>query len=303
MMIYDNISQLIGHSPVVKLNNMVKENMAEVYVKLEMFNPGGSVKDRIALNMIEEAEREGFIKPGDTLVEPTSGNTGIGLAMVAAVKGYTLLLVMPESMSLERRKLLKAYGAELVLTKAHLGMKGSIDQAIELSEENGYYLLQQFENKANPAVHRKTTAQEIITDFGEDLDAFIAGVGTGGTITGVGEILKGKMKGLEVIAVEPKDSAVLSNEEAGPHMIQGIGAGFIPEVLNVKVFDRIVKVSNEEAIQTARALSIKEGVFVGISSGAAVFAALEVAKDLGKGKKVLAIAPDSGERYLSTVLV
>ncbi|TCK92482.1 cysteine synthase A [Natranaerovirga hydrolytica] len=302
-MIYDNISQLIGHSPVVKLNNMVKENMAEVYVKLEMFNPGGSVKDRIALNMIEEAEREGFIKPGDTLVEPTSGNTGIGLAMVAAVKGYTLLLVMPESMSLERRKLLKAYGAELVLTKAHLGMKGSIDQAIELSEENGYYLLQQFENKANPAVHRKTTAQEIITDFGEDLDAFIAGVGTGGTITGVGEILKGKMKGLEVIAVEPKDSAVLSNEEAGPHMIQGIGAGFIPEVLNVKVFDRIVKVSNEEAIQTARALSIKEGVFVGISSGAAVFAALEVAKDLGKGKKVLAIAPDSGERYLSTVLV
>ncbi|TCT14238.1 cysteine synthase [Natranaerovirga pectinivora] len=302
-MIYDNISQLIGSTPVVKLNKLASENIAEVYVKLEMFNPGGSVKDRIAFNMIEQAEKDGFIKPGDTIVEPTSGNTGIGLAMVATVKGYNLVLVMPESMSTERRKLLKAYGAELVLTKAHLGMKGSIDKAVELAEENGYYMLQQFENAANPAIHRVTTAQEIISDFGNDLDAFVAGVGTGGTITGVGEILKENIKGIQVVAVEPWDSAVLSNEEPGPHMIQGIGAGFVPKILNVKVFDRIVKVSNEDALETAKALGKQEGIFVGISSGAAVYAAIEVAKELGKGKKVLAIAPDGGERYLSTLLV
>jgi cysteine synthase A len=301
-MIYENITQTIGKTPVIRLQNLVSENMANVYVKLESFNPGGSVKDRIALNMIEEAENLGKIKPGDTLVEPTSGNTGIGLAAVCAAKGYKLVIVMSEAMSIERRKLLLAYGVQLELTRAQDGMKGSIQRALTLSQENGYYMLQQFENKANPAMHRKTTALEIIEDFEGELDAFVAGVGTGGTITGVGEILKENIKQIQIVAVEPKSSAVLSGENPGPHMIQGIGAGFVPSILNVKVYDDIIKVSNEDAIKTARALAKEEGILVGISSGAAVFAALQVAKRLGKDKKVLALTADSGERYLSTTL-
>jgi cysteine synthase A len=301
-MIYENISATIGKTPVVKLQKLTSEEMADVYVKLELFNPGGSVKDRIAFNMIEMAEQEGLIRPGDTLVEPTSGNTGIGLAMVCAAKGYELILVMPESMSIERRKLLKGYGAKVELTKAPLGMQGSIEKAIELAEENGYFMLQQFENLYNPDSHRKTTALEIIDDFEDGLDAFVAGVGTGGTITGVGELLKNHMKQVEIVAVEPEDSAVLSGEEPGPHMLQGIGAGFIPKVLNVKVYDRVIKVSNEEAIVTAKALAKQEGILVGISAGAAVAAALTVAEELGPNKKVLTIAPDGGERYLSTIL-
>ncbi|MFZ5969186.1 MAG: cysteine synthase A [Bacillota bacterium] len=301
-MVYENILQTIGNTPVVKLNNMVDEDMGDVYVKLEMFNPGGSVKDRIAYNMIEDAEKKGLIKPGDTLIEPTSGNTGIGLALAAAAKGYQLVLTMPESMSLERRKLLKAYGAKLELTKAPLGMIGAIERAIELVEQKGYFMLQQFENPANPETHSKTTAQEIIADFGTDLDALVLGVGTGGTITGVSGILKQHVKGLTVYAVEPDASAVLSGRSAGPHMIQGIGAGFIPDVLNVSIYDEIIRVRNDEAFETARKLAYMEGILAGISSGAAVFGAMQVAKKIGKGKKVLTIAPDTGERYLSTTL-
>ena len=235
-MLYDNILQTIGSTPIVKLNNIVESGRGEVYVKLEMFNPGGSVKDRIALNMIEDAEKKGLIKPGDTLIEPTSGNTGIGLALAAATKGYKLILTMPESMSLERRKLLGAYGAQIILTKAPLGMKGAIEKAKELVEKEGYFILQQFENPANPEIHRETTAKEILRDFGRDLQAFVAGIGTGGTITGVGEILKENIKDIQIIGVEPQDSAVLSGEKPGAHMIQGIGAGFIPETINVNVY-------------------------------------------------------------------
>ncbi len=302
-MLFDNILQTIGNTPVVKINNMSKDNaVAEVYVKLEMSNPGGSVKDRIASSMIEKAEEEGLIKPGDTIVEPTSGNTGIGLALAAATKGYKLILTMPESMSLERRKLLIAYGAEIILTKASLGMKGSIEKALELAVEKSYLMPQQFENLANPEAHRKTTAQEILADFNHNLDAFVVGIGTGGTITGVGEILKEEISNLRVIAVEPEDSAVLSGEEAGPHMIQGIGAGFIPKTLNVNIYDEIIKVSNASAFETARVLARKEGILGGISTGANVYAALKVAKRLGEGTKVLTVAPDTGERYLSTTL-
>ncbi|AKL94798.1 cysteine synthase CysK [Clostridium aceticum] len=301
-MLYDNILQTIGNTPTVKLNNMAVDGDAEVYLKLEMFNPGGSVKDRIALNMIEDAEEKGLIKPGDTIVEPTSGNTGIGLAITAATKGYHLILTMPESMSLERRKLLKAYGAEIILTKAPLGMKGAIEKAMELVEEKGYLMLQQFENLANPEAHRKTTSQEILKDFGKNLHAFVAGIGTGGTITGVGEILKKNIEGLRIVGVEPEDSAVLSGRQPGPHMIQGIGAGFIPKTLNVKVYDEIIKVSNQAAFETARSLSKKEGILAGISAGANLYAALQVARELGKGKKVLTVIPDTGERYLSTTL-
>ncbi|SNS98274.1 cysteine synthase [Anaerovirgula multivorans] len=301
-MLYDNILQTIGNTPTIKLNNMAEDDAAEVYLKLEMFNPGGSVKDRIALNMIEDAEKKGLIKQGDTIIEPTSGNTGIGLALTAATKGYNLILTMPESMSLERRKLLKAYGAEIILTKAPLGMKGAIEKAMELVEEKGYLMLQQFENPANPDAHRKTTSQEILKDFGEDLHAFVAGIGTGGTITGVGEILKESLSGLRVIGVEPEESAVLSGGEAGAHMIQGIGAGFIPKTLNVNVYDEIIQVSNKAAIETAKKLGKKEGILAGISAGANLYAALQVAKKLGKGKKVLTIISDTGERYLSTIL-
>ena len=301
-MIYDNILQTIGNTPVVRLGKMVDEQSAEVYLKLEMFNPGGSVKDRIGHSMIEAAEKEGLVKPGDTIVEPTSGNTGIGLAITAATKGYKLILTMPESMSLERRKLLKAYGAEIILTKASLGMKGAIEKALELVLEKGYFMAQQFENMANPEAHRKTTAREILKDFAEGLDAFVTGVGTGGTITGVGEILKKSFRDIEIFAVEPDESAVLSGEVPGPHMIQGIGAGFVPKTLDINVYDEIIRVSSVNAFNAARELALKEGILAGISAGASLFAALEVAKRLGKRKKVLAIIPDTGERYLSTTL-
>ncbi len=299
-MIYNNIGELIGNTPLVKLNKLVNEDMANVYVKLEYFNPGGSVKDRIALNMIEEMEKKGQLKLGYTIVEPTSGNTGIGIAMVAAYKGYEVVLVMPETMSMERRKILKAYGAQIVLTEGSKGMKGSIDKANELVNENdNYVILSQFENMDNPNTHRKTTALEIIKDLDSNIDAFVSAVGTGGTITGIGEVLKENIANVKVCAVEPMDSPVLSGGSSGPHKIQGIGAGFIPKVLNTDIIDEVITVSTEESYNTSRELAKKEGVFIGISCGAAVFGAIEVAKKLGKGKNVVVIAPDTGERYLS----
>lgn len=300
--IANSITELIGQTPVVKLNHIVDDNSADVYLKLEYMNPGSSVKDRIALAMIEAAEASGKLKQGDTIIEPTSGNTGIGLAWVAAAKGYKAILVMPETMSMERRNLLRAYGAELVLTPGPEGMKGAIGKANELAEKHGYFLPQQFENEANPEVHRNTTGKELVEQFGDQLDAFVAGIGTGGTITGAGEVLKEKYKDIKVYAVEPTDSPVLSGGKPGPHKIQGIGAGFVPKVLNTEVYDEIIKVSNEDAFAAARRVGSQEGILAGISAGAAIHAALEVAKKLGKGKKVVAIIPDNGERYLSTAL-
>ncbi|WXR60423.1 cysteine synthase A [Peptostreptococcaceae bacterium AGR-M142] len=298
-MIYDNITNLIGKTPIIKLNKLQSEDMADIYLKLESFNPGGSIKDRIALNMIEEMEKRFEIKPGYTLVEPTSGNTGIGLAMISAYKGYEMILVMPDTMSTERRNLLKAYGAKLILTDGKLGMKGAIEKAKEIVLNNkNHVLIGQFENMDNKNAHIKTTAKEILKDF-SSLDAFVAGVGTGGTISGVSEVLKKYYKDIDIIAIEPKDSAVLSGQKSGSHKIQGIGAGFIPNILNVEVIDDIVRVSNEEAINTMKLLARKEGILSGISSGAALFGALKIAKKLGKGKKVLVILPDTGERYLS----
>lgn len=299
-MIYNNIGELIGNTPLVKLNKLVNEDMANVYVKLEYFNPGGSVKDRIALNMIEEMEKKDELKSGYTIVEPTSGNTGIGIAMVGAYKGYNVILVMPETMSVERRKILKAYGAEIMLTDGSKGMKGAIDKANELVNKNDdYVILSQFENDNNPDMHRKTTAIEIIKDLDSNIDAFVSGVGTGGTITGIGEVLKENISNVKVYAIEPKDSAILSGGNPGPHKIQGIGAGFVPTVLNTDIIDEVITVSNEESYNMSRELAKKEGIFVGISCGAAVFGAIEVAKKLGKEKNVVVIAPDTGERYLS----
>lgn len=300
--IVNNITELIGKTPIVKLNRLVGENSAEVYVKLEYMNPGSSVKDRIALAMIETAEKAGLLKLGDTIIEPTSGNTGIGLAMVAAAKGYRSILVMPETMSIERRNLLKAYGAELVLTPGPDGMSGAIDKAAQLAEQHGYFLPQQFENLANPEVHRLTTGPEIVAQMGDQLDGFVAGIGTGGTITGAGEVLRQHYPNLKIYAVEPTDSAVLSGDEKGPHPIQGIGAGFVPEILNTEIYDEIVKVTGDQAFDYARRVAKEEGILGGISSGAAIYAAVQVAKQLGKGKKVLAIVPSNGERYLSTPL-
>jgi len=300
--IANSITELIGQTPVVKLNHIVDENSADVYLKLEYMNPGSSVKDRIALAMIEAAEASGKLKKGDTIIEPTSGNTGIGLAWVASAKGYKAILVMPETMSMERRNLLRAYGAELVLTPGPEGMKGAIAKANELAEKHGYFLPQQFENEANPEVHRNTTGKELVEQFGDQLDAFVAGIGTGGTITGAGEVLREKYKDIKIYAVEPVDSPVLSGGKPGPHKIQGIGAGFVPEVLNTEVYDEIIKVSTEEAFSAARRAGQQEGILGGISAGAAIHAALEVAKKLGKGKRVVAIIPDNGERYLSTPL-
>ena len=301
--IANSITELIGNTPIVKLNKIVDADSADVYLKLEYFNPGSSVKDRIALAMIEAAEKSGKLQPGGTIIEPTSGNTGIGLAMVAAAKGYRAVFVMPETMSLERRNLLKAYGAQLVLTPGPDGMKGAIKKAQELAKENGYLLLQQFENIANPEIHRKTTGKEIVEQFGDQqLDAFIAGVGTGGTITGTGQVLKEKYPNIKIYAVEPADSPVLSGGKPGPHKIQGIGAGFVPKVLDTDVYDEVIKVTTDQAFESARKASLNEGVLGGISAGAAIYAALQVAKKLGKGKKVLAIVPDNGERYLSTPL-
>jgi cysteine synthase len=298
----NSISELIGQTPIVKLNRLVDENSADVYLKLEYMNPGSSVKDRIALAMIEEAEKAGKIQPGDSIVEPTSGNTGIGLAMVAAAKGYKSVLVMPDTMSTERRNLLRAYGAELVLTPGSEGMGAAIRKAEELSNEKGYFMPQQFKNEANPRVHKETTGKEIVEQMGGQLDGFVAGIGTGGTITGAGELLKEHYPSIKLYAVEPTDSPILSGGKPGPHKIQGIGAGFVPEILNTSVYDEVILVKNEEAFDYARRAAREEGILGGISSGAAICAALKVAKELGKGKKVLAIIPSNGERYLSTPL-
>ncbi|MDR2995609.1 MAG: cysteine synthase A [Bacillus cereus] len=302
MRVAQSVSELIGKTPIVKLNRIVESDSADIYLKLEFMNPGSSVKDRIALAMIEDAEKKGLLKEGDTIIEPTSGNTGIGLAMVAAAKGYKAILVMPETMSIERRNLLRAYGAELVLTPGPEGMGGAIRKATELAKEHGYFIPQQFQNQSNPQIHRLTTGPEIVEQMGDQLDAFIAGIGTGGTITGAGEVLKEVYKDIKIYAVEPADSPVLSGGKPGPHKIQGIGAGFVPETLDVEVYDEIIQVKTEQAFEYARRVAKEEGILVGISSGAVIYAATEVAKKLGKGKKVLVIIPSNGERYLSTPL-
>lgn len=301
-MIFNNIHETIGRTPLIRLNRITNEDMAEVLVKMEYFNPGGSVKDRIALSMIETAEEEGLLTKGQTIIEPTSGNTGIGLSMVGAAKGYRVILVMPETMSIERRKLMKAYGAEIILTEGARGMGGAIEMASKLTAENGYFMPQQFKNLANPAIHMKTTANEIISQTEGNIDMFIAGVGTGGTITGVGKILKQSLPSVKIVAVEPENSPVLSGGKPGSHKIQGIGAGFIPEIMDLSILDEIVAVSNENAMDTSRKIGRLEGMLVGISSGAAIFAALKKAEEIGKGKRIVVIAPDTGERYLSTEL-
>lgn len=301
-MLYHNILETIGRTPLVKINKLVGKEDAAVFAKLESFNPCWSVKDRIGLSMIEAAEKQGLLKPGMTIVEPTSGNTGIALAMVAAVKGYRCILTMPETMSIERRALLKFLGAEIVLTEGAKGMKGAVAKADELKRRHGYFQPLQFENPANPEIHRRTTAREIIDDLGDlKVDYFVAGVGTGGTITGAGEILK-KKYGNKNVAVEPKESPVLSGGEPGSHKIQGIGAGFVPAVYNSQNVDEIIQVSSEDAIFTSRELARKEGILVGISAGANLWAALRVAEREGKGKLIVVILPDLAERYLSTDL-
>jgi len=301
--LHENLLSLIGGTPLVKFNR-INNGYAEIFGKIEYFNPGGSVKDRIAYAMITQAEKQGLINSETVIIEPTSGNTGIGLALVAAVKGYKLILTMPETMSLERRALLKAYGAELVLTPGSEGMKGAVRKAEELSRQYGNaFIPQQFKNFSNPEIHRLTTAQEILNDTGGNVDIFVAGVGTGGTITGVGEILKKHNPNIRIVAVEPSASAVLSGEMPGPHKIQGIGAGFIPEILNIDVIDEIVKVTNDDAINTSRRLAKLEGLLVGISSGAAAYAALSLAnRSDNKGKRIVVVLPDTGERYLSAGL-
>lgn len=301
--IYNSILDTIGDTPIVKLRNLPSEDMAQIYVKVESFNPGGSVKDRIALRMIEDAEKSGKLKDGMTIIEPTSGNTGIGLAMVGAAKGYPVILVMPETMSIERRKLMQAYGAKLVLTPGTEGMKGAIAKAKELAEENNWFVPAQFDNPSNPKVHEETTAKEIVNAFEKNgLDAFVAGVGTGGTITGVGNELKRMYTDIKIYAVEPEESPVLEGGQSGPHKIQGIGAGFVPSILNTEIYDQVLPVSSSEAMETAREIAKKEGILVGVSSGAALFAAIKVAKEMNPDQKVLVLLPDNGERYLSTEL-
>lgn len=303
MTVYQNITELVGKTPIVKLNRIVPEGAAEVYVKLEAFNPGSSVKDRIALNMIRDAEARGILKPGDTIVEPTSGNTGIGLAWVGAALGYKVIIVMPDTMSIERRKIIQAYGAELVLTPGSEGMKGAIAKAQEIADQKQAFVPQQFVNQANPDIHEATTGPEILEAFGQKgLDAFVSGVGTGGTITGVSRVLKQANPDIQIYAVEADESAVLSGEKPGPHKIQGISAGFIPDTLDTGAYDGIIRVASDDAIATGRIIGGQEGFLVGISSAAAIHAAIELAKTLGTGKKVLALMPDNGERYLSTVL-
>ena len=297
-MIYNNTLELIGNTPILKLNKLLDENFAEIYIKLEKYNLGGSIKDRAALGMIEEAEKLGLLKEGSVIVEPTSGNTGIALAMIGRLKGYKVIIVMPDSMSKERRDLIKAYGAELILTDGAQGMNGAIKKARELSEKDNYFMPQQFENLANPKKHYETTAEEIYKDL-KDLDVFIAGVGTGGTITGVGSKLKEKINNIQIVAVEPEKSPVLSGGNAGAHKIQGLGAGFVPSIYKSDIIDNIIKVSDEDAIRITKEVAEKEGILLGISSGAVIYAAIEMAKVLGKGKKILAIAPDGGEKYIS----
>ena len=295
----DHAYELIGYTPVVRLNRIVPEGAATIYVKLESANPGGSVKDRIALSIIEDAEARGALKPGQVILEATSGNTGVGLAFVAAAKGYGMALVMPDTMTLERRALLKAYGAELILTPGAGGMKAAVDKAEELARTDPkYFLARQFDNPANPAVHRRTTALEVLEQVPE-LDAFVAGIGTGGTVTGVGEILHVKKPGTLVVAVEPESSPLLTKGTAGPNKIQGIGANFIPSILNREAYDRVVDVSYEDSLAVARLLTRKEALFSGLSTGAIVHAAIQVAVELGAGKTVVAVLCDTGERYLS----
>ena len=300
MQAHKQITELIGRTPLVRLNQLSPEGGATIYAKVESFNPGGSVKDRICLNMINEAERQGKLKPGGTIVEPTSGNTGIGLALIAAVRGYKLILVMPESMSMERASLLSSYGAQLVLTAAWEGMKGSIKEAESIVAQNpSYFMPDQFSNPANPAMHRQTTALEIWEALDGRIDAFVAAVGTGGTITGCGEVFKQRNAHVRVVAVEPSGSPVLSGGDPGPHKIQGIGAGFVPKVLNRAILDGVLTVTDDQAYQTAKLLAKREGLLVGISSGANVFAAQKVAQELGPGKNVVTILCDTGERYIS----
>jgi cysteine synthase A len=299
--LYRDVLNLIGHTPLVRIDSLRSADDAEVWAKLEGFNPGGSVKDRIALSMIEAAEKEGRLRTGGTIIEPTSGNTGIGLAMVSAVKGYRLILTMSERMSMERRHILHAYGAELVLTPGERGMLGAVEKAEEIYKERpDYFMPLQFENPANPDAHRRTTAMEIITALECVPDAFVAGVGTGGTITGVGEALRERRPDVWITAVEPYGSAILSGGEPGPHKIAGIGAGFYPGVLNTKIYDEVMPVTDDDAIESMRKLALREGILAGVSSGAALWAALSVAKRFGKGKRVVVILPDRGDRYLST---
>jgi len=300
--VLDNILDAVGNTPLVRLNRIVPDGAATVYAKLESFNPMWSVKDRVAKAMIEVAEKKGLVNKDTHIIEPTSGNTGIGLAMVCAVKGYRLTLTMPETMTVERRKIMAALGAQIVLTPGPEGMGGAIRKADELAKSTpNSFLPQQFKNKANPAIHKKTTAKEILRAL-DKVDAFVAGVGTGGTITGVGRVLKRKFPEVKIVAVEPEDSPVLSGGSPGPHRIQGIGAGFVPAILDTKVYDQVIKVSTKDAIETSRKLARLEGIFVGFSSGAACFAALNVAGVLGRGKNVVVVLPDLGERYLSTDL-
>ncbi|QDH21310.1 cysteine synthase A [Saccharibacillus brassicae] len=304
--VVNSITDLIGDTPLVRLNRIVPEDSAEIYLKLEYQNPGASVKDRIAISMVEAAEADGRLKPGGTIIEATSGNTGIGLAMVAAAKGYKSVIVMPETMSLERRNLLRAYGAELVLTPGSEGMNGAVRKAEELLAENpDYFMAEQFKNEANVKIHRETTGPEIVEaihSIGGTLDAFVAGIGTGGTISGAGEVLRTNFPEVKIYAVEPAASPILAGGKPGPHKIQGIGANFVPDILNQKIYDEILHVENDEAFETARTVAKEEGILSGISSGAAVFAALKVAKELGKGKRIVVIIPSNGERYLSTPL-
>ena len=302
MKVAQNIAELIGETPIVKLNRSAKDDGAEIYAKLEFMNPGSSVKDRIALSMIEAAEQEGVLKEGDTIIEPTSGNTGIGIAMVAAAKGYKSVIVMPDTMSKERRNLLRAFGAKLILTPGAEGMKGAIKKAEELQKEHGFFMPQQFNNMANPEIHAKTTGREIIKQMPDGVDAFISGVGTGGTVSGAGKVLKKHFKHIKIYALEPEDSPILSGGTPGPHKIQGLGAGFVPNTLDTSIYDGVIRISNEESFETAREVAKKDGILGGISSGAAIAAARKIAQKLGKGKKVLTVLPSNGERYLSTPL-